>query len=261
MSRFRLLLLAVVFVLLFTSTSTAAPGDPSLASPRQANADTTRLQVQSANVEFVGQIGGTMNAVALQGNYAYVGVGPRLVILNIANLANPVVVGQTGVLPAIVADVAVAGNYAYVADEVGGLRIIDVSNPAAPTEVGFYDTPGNAYGVAVAGNYAYVADDLDGLRIIDISNPAAPTEVGFYDALGNAWGVAVAGNYAYIAGGMPRAWRWRATTPTSPTSTAACALWMSPTRPPRLRSASTTRRCMHRAWRWRASMPLRRRSF
>jgi hypothetical protein len=39
------------------------------------------------------------------------------------------------------------------------LRVIDVSNPSSPREVGFYDTPGWAYGVAVSGSYAYVADD------------------------------------------------------------------------------------------------------
>ena len=37
---------------------------------------------------------------------------------------------------------AVAGSYAYVADWDGGLRIINVANPAAPVEVGAYDTPG-----------------------------------------------------------------------------------------------------------------------
>jgi len=59
-------------------------------------------------VELVGQIGGATYAVAVQGNYAYVGVGPRLVILNTADLTNPVVVGQTGVLPGIVEDLVVA---------------------------------------------------------------------------------------------------------------------------------------------------------
>ena len=59
-------------------------------------------------------------------------------------------------------DVAVAGSYAYVADWFGGLRVINVANPAAPIEVGFYDTPGNASGVAVAGSYAYVADSEAG---------------------------------------------------------------------------------------------------
>ncbi len=151
------------------------------------------------NVELVGQIGGASYAVAVQGSYAYVGIGPRLVILNIANPASLIITGQTTVLPGVIRDVAVVGNYAYVADYDRGLRIINVSNPAAPTEVGFYDTPGYAYGVAVAGNYAYVADWDSGLRIINVSNPAAPTEVGFYDTPGSAGGVAVAGNYVYVA--------------------------------------------------------------
>ncbi len=55
-------------------------------------------------------------------------------------------------------DVAVSGGYAYVADgSSAGLRVIDVSVPSAPVEVGFVDTPGIAGGVAVSGDYAYVA--------------------------------------------------------------------------------------------------------
>ena len=79
------------------------------------------------------------------------------------------------------------------------MRIINISNPASPTEVGFYDTPGALRGVAVSGSYAYVADYNSGLRIIDISNPASPTEVGFCDTPGECLGVAVSGSYAYVA--------------------------------------------------------------
>ena len=96
--------------------------------------------------------------------------------------------------------VALAGSYAYVADGFAGLRVIDVSNPAAPFEVGFVDTV-EAFGVAVAGAYAYVADTTAGLRVVDVSNPAAPVEVGFYDTPGWAYGVAVAGSYAYVGDG------------------------------------------------------------
>ena len=46
--------------------------------------------------------------------------------------------------------VAVSGNYAYVADYGAGLRVVDVSNPANPVEVGYYDTPDCAIGVAVS---------------------------------------------------------------------------------------------------------------
>jgi len=42
----------------------------------------------------------------------------------------------------------------------------DVSDPEAPFEAGFYDTPGYAHGVAAAGGYAYVADGDGGLLIL-----------------------------------------------------------------------------------------------
>jgi hypothetical protein len=95
--------------------------------------------------------------------------------------------------------VAVANGYAYVADWVGGLRVVDVSDPAAPVELGSYGTQ-HAWSVAVQGNYAYVADTYDGLRVVDVSDPAAPIEAGFYDAPGAANDVAVAGEYVYVAG-------------------------------------------------------------
>jgi len=85
-----------------------------------------------SNVELVGQIGGLTLAVAVQGRYAYVGVGPRLVVVDVGDPARPVEVGQTGVLPGVVQDVAVSGSYAYVADWDGGLRVIDVSDPSSP---------------------------------------------------------------------------------------------------------------------------------
>jgi hypothetical protein len=79
------------------------------------------------------------------------------------------------------------------------LRVISVSDPAHPVEVGYYDTPDGAYGVAVAGNYAYVGNWSAGLRVISVSDPAHPVEVGYCGTPGNALGVAVAGNYAYVA--------------------------------------------------------------
>ena len=62
-----------------------------------------RAQI-SQNMLLVGQIGGLTYAVAVQGGYAYVGVGPRLVILDIRNPARPTLVGQTAVLPRSISD-------------------------------------------------------------------------------------------------------------------------------------------------------------
>ena len=99
--------------------------------------------------------------------------------------------------------VAVAGGYAYLIDSPYGLRIIDVSDPAAPAEAGFCDTPGTlwATGVTAAGSYAYIADTAHGLRIVDVSDPAAPFEAGSYATSGSAYAVAVSGPYALLADG------------------------------------------------------------
>ncbi|NGX43785.1 MAG: hypothetical protein K940chlam7_02089, partial [Chlamydiae bacterium] len=96
-------------------------------------------------------------------------------------------------------DVALSGNYAYVAYDESGLQIIDVSNVTNPTLAGSYETPDLAWGVALSGNYAYVAYSTFGLFIIDVSNVANPTRAGSYDTPGWALGVALSGNYAYMA--------------------------------------------------------------
>ena len=97
--------------------------------------------------------------------------------------------------------VAVAGDYAYVADYTSGLQVIDISDPTSPVYAGSYNTPGYAYGVAVAGDHAYVADITHGLQVIDISDPTSPAYAGSYDTPGYAFGVAVAGDHAYVADG------------------------------------------------------------
>lgn len=81
------------------------------------------------------------------------------------------------------------------------MRLINVSDPTNPREIGSWSTSNFAYGVAVIGSYAYVADGLGGLRIINVANPASPIEVGSYDTPGRAESVTVVGRYAYVADG------------------------------------------------------------
>ena len=108
--------------------------------------------------------------------------------------------------PGTAYDVAVAGNYAYVAggnwtgnNTAGGVLVVDVSNPAQPALAGRYAAGGIARGVSVVGRYAYVTDETAGLLVIDISNPAQPVKVGVCGTRCMASGAAVAGNYAYMA--------------------------------------------------------------
>ena len=78
-----------------------------------------------------------------------------------------------------------------------GLRVIDVSNPADPRQVGSYYTTQYATGIDVVGDRVYLANGSEGLHIIDVSDPENPRCQGTYDTQG-AYRVYVVGDYAYL---------------------------------------------------------------
>ncbi len=96
-------------------------------------------------------------------------------------------------------DIFVVDGWAYVAFDIKGLAILDVSDPMNLGEPVYRDTNGHAWDVFVSGNYAYVAAEGSGLAVIDISDPMNPGEPVYRDTDGNARDVFVSGNYAYVA--------------------------------------------------------------
>jgi hypothetical protein len=158
---------------------------------------------ESQNTTLIGSWArGPCYTVEVSGNIAYFGNGFHLEIMDISNPSYPVGLGRV-MLPGTVKDVEINGNYAYVAcgtafldpvSGLSGLSIIDISNPASPSEVGFYEWDNEAFGVAVSGNYAYLSTGY--VQIIDISNPADPTWVGCFSGI-RATDMVISGNYAY----------------------------------------------------------------
>lgn len=88
--------------------------------------------VPEINLEPVGHFGGIIEAVEVTGNYAYVGQGQELLILDITNPSSPVSVGKI-MTRGLVGDIKVSGNYAYVGDSDNGFLIVDISNPSFPS--------------------------------------------------------------------------------------------------------------------------------
>jgi uncharacterized protein (TIGR03437 family) len=149
--------------------------------------------------QLIGQIGGPTQAVAAQGNHAYVGVGQRLIVLDVTDPTTPREVGSSAPFADFVRDIAVSGTVAYVAAGGAGLHVLDVSDPAHPAEIGAVQLRGYAEGVAVSGTTVCLADGPYGLRVIDVLNPRNPTEVGSAFTRDYALKVAMAGHYAYVA--------------------------------------------------------------
>lgn len=196
--RFVNLLTVLTLVLSVTGIPKFVPV-PSSVSSREYSSSVP--QNDPANWHMIGQAGGPAQAVAVQGIYAYLGVGLRMEVMDISNPANPHQVGVTTPFPYFVEGIAVKGTLAYVAAGGAGLRVIDISDPVHPTELGAWDSPGYAEGVTVAGSIVYLADGPYGLRILDVSNPANPIPISDAYPTDYVFEVTVAGKVAYVAGG------------------------------------------------------------
>jgi len=78
---------------------------------------------------------------------------------------------------------------------------VNISNPAQPTLVGRFDTPGYACSVFKERYYAFIADSSGGLRMVDVRDPSQPVEEGFYILPAPALGITVENGLAYVADG------------------------------------------------------------
>jgi len=116
-------------------------------------------------------------------------------------------------------DLDLVGDYAYLAwsnsadtNHPGGFEIFCVTNPAAPTWLGGYESSTPANAIQVAGHYAYLAvattrtltNDPGSLEIVDVSDAANPVRVGQADTFASANRIRVAGAVAYL----PESTRW-----------------------------------------------------
>lgn len=163
-----------------------------------------------ANPVWLGKytgLGGWPTDMQVSGNHAYVTVNgtsssPALRIVDVSDPTQMTSVG-TALADAWGEGVALAKGYVYVADALIGLRMLDISNPAAPQEVYTYQHPGAVVTLVTDGNYAYLTSRpaMPGpLLVVDVTDPSRPVMVPTTDSFyGNA--LALSGQYLYTSGG------------------------------------------------------------
>lgn len=142
---------------------------------------------------------GKGGAIFLRDTLAYIADLNFLLIDNISDPLNPVEIGRCSTV-AYGGDVYVRGNFAYVAGGSYGLRIIDITNPLNPYEIGFNADSGINY-LHISGNYAY-AIAWHTFRIYDVTDSTNPVLIYNepYLGYGPLWGICGWLNYIAITG-------------------------------------------------------------
>ncbi len=156
--------------------------------------------LKAQNLEYVGSaLWSRNNDIEVVDSLAYCVYANGLLVLNVADPTHQAVVSQT-FIPGKTQKLDISGNYAFLADSLTGLWILDISNPMAPIVAGRFDTSASFSDIFIAGNKAYLTDTL-GFTIVDISSISAPVFNGHYSVASRfrISALAVSGNYAYIA--------------------------------------------------------------
>jgi hypothetical protein len=137
------------------------------------------------------QFGGSVSALAVRGERAWLGTGNRLQGVDISKPEVPLPLGQSEALPEAIRSVAIAGDFVYAAAGLSGLAIFDASDPLQPERIATIKTPWATNGLALDGDLAFLAEGVHGLRIFDISRPDAARQIGRIDTPGDALAVAL----------------------------------------------------------------------
>ncbi|MFA6392426.1 MAG: DUF2341 domain-containing protein, partial [Patescibacteria group bacterium] len=168
----------------FSAVNVTNPASPSLAG--SYNGSEYGNQAYDVKVKTVGA---STYAFLASNNYG-------LVVLNITNLGSISYVTRLGSTEQTShMRLSLSGNYAYIANEKGGLEIVDISNPAAINRQQKTDMPDYVMDVMVDGNYAYTATRSSGLQKVDITRPASISSTPTVDYGREVY---VSGNYAYV---------------------------------------------------------------
>lgn len=129
----------------------------------------------------LGQIGGRLAALAVRGRHLFVAVGPRLIVLDIADPYAPRQVGASPELPGVASDLAFDGDILW-ATFVGGLLVaLDVADPEHPDLIETHQL-GSPWTSAGAERLGFSATEIrlgDGvLAGTSVDSPLAPRRPG-----------------------------------------------------------------------------------
>lgn len=131
--------------------------------------------IRPSAVELVNTLGGYITGAVVAGDFAYIN---KRVGLSIVNISDPTHIQEVGWLAIRqnygITDIKIQGTRVYLAAQESGLAIVDVSNPATPTEIGRFTAATPVLSVEVSGNLAYLAIGAGGVAALDVSNPGAP---------------------------------------------------------------------------------------
>lgn len=195
-----------------TDASQLTPTPPNEESPVSSGTALPVLPLpvkEEATFTITGQMGGTVSAVAMDGNTIYLGVGPRLLTVDITDPASPRFLWQSDILSGMVGAIALQAGLAYVGTghEFYIFNMIDPANSVPVSALNAFDKSEQVSWLEIflEGNIAYTMSFVNyfssrRLVAFEVSDSTQPTVVATRE-LPQGSAITVSRNVLYIAAG------------------------------------------------------------
>jgi len=129
---------------------------------------------------------------------------PRFYIFDVSDPTSPEVLSRLS-LTGTILDVAVSGDYAYIAAYTDGIAVVDISDETNPNLLSDIECISSA--IFIEGDRLFSVSGIEGRggNCFDISNPSSPTAIFGFRTNGYALDVAARLGYIFVADGVFRA--------------------------------------------------------
>ena len=157
----------VVFVAPPSPSSWSAPGT------------TTLPDGHVSDLTMHSQLGGQRFSIAATedalGQRLFLGIGARIEVYDVEDIAAPVRIGSTKPLPSYVQELQIEGPLLYAHVYRGGLHVFDIGSAVVPRLIGsFTGVSGSVPSFGVSDGFAFLADRLSGILVFDVNTPSEP---------------------------------------------------------------------------------------
>ena len=152
------------------------------------------------------------SGLVTDGDYAYLTTSDTLLILDVSDPSNPTEVSRLQLTGRHPTNLQIHSDYVYVPATLGGLNVVDVTDPRYPSLVTVIPFESHTIGFKIIGSYGYLArivsvtptktwyEGSSVFEVLDISEPNAPVTVASVTIPTMVHDLDIAGNYAYVTG-------------------------------------------------------------
>ena len=141
-------------------------------------------------------LNGMAENIAVQGNYAYVGIGANSSLF-VYDISNPEAPTYCSSFPAFAWNFSLSGEIGCMACMSQELKVINISDPYNIEEKANFPVEGYCEVVTVSGTTAYAGNNWENLEAVDLTVPSEPVELGRVEMHDRNFAFKVAGNLLY----------------------------------------------------------------